>query len=250
MSIVSSDLIAYCSASRPTDDVSTTGGAIDALYRPVFTQMSANSTLEVVSSAVGDTTQVVTLIGRDAGGVYSTSTATLNGTTAVAFSPATTFERILSVSMSATATGTVTVRNSSAGTTWGTIPIGEKGFFAMFINAASSASGSTTRYEKFFWKNTNGTLTLTSSQVTLTADSVGDLNMGLATTIDDTATVANRTSAPAGVSFVGLSTAQNVPNSGNLTNGSGIGVWMKLSLATNASPIRNTFTTQLSGNTV
>lgn len=248
MSIVASDLICYGAASRVTADTGTVGGAIDALYRPVFTQMTSNHALEAVSSSAGDTTQVLTITGRDATGTYSTSTVTLSGTSPVQLSPATVFQRILSASLSATCAGTVTVRTTSAGATWGTIPIGEKGFFAMFINSASAGS-TQTRWEKIFWKNTNGSLTLTSSQVTLTADPQTPIfSIGVCAAIDDSTTITNRVTTP-GVTFAGLSVAQNVPNSQNLPSGSAIGVWIQQALPSNQTPLNSTFTTQLSGNT-
>jgi hypothetical protein len=249
MSITSSELICYGSASRPTADTGTVGGAIDAVNRPVFTQMTANSALEVVSSSASDTTQVVTVTGRDATGAFVTCTATLNGTTAVALAPTTTFQRILSCSLSANGVGTVTLRNTSAGTTWGTVPIGERGFYSMFTNAVSGAS-STVRYEKLFWKNTDSTLSLTSSTVTLTADPSSITQIGLPSTINDSGTATNRVTAPSSVTFVGVGVAQSVPNSGSLTAGSGIGVWVSQTLAINAAPLQSTFTTQLAGNTV
>lgn len=248
MSIVATDLICYGSASRTTSDSGTVGGAIDPLYRPVFTQMTSNHALEAVSSSASDTTQVLTITGRDAAGVLQTSTVTLNGTTAAQLSPATVFQRILTASLSATCLGTVTVRTTSAGTTWGTIPIGEKGFYAMFINSASSGS-TQTRWEKVFWKNINGSITLTSSQITLTADpNTPIFSVGVAAAIDDTTTITNRMTSP-GVTFVGLSVAQNVPNSQNLPAGSAIGVWVQQALPSNQTPLNSTFTSQLSGNT-
>lgn len=248
MSIVAGDLICYGAASRVTSDSGTVGGAIDALFRPVFTQMTSNHALEAVSSSASDTTQTLTVVGRDAAGVLSTSTVVLTGTSAAQLSPATVFQRILSVSLSATALGVVTVRTTSAGATWGTIPIGEKGFYAMFINSASAGS-TQTRWEKIFWKNTNGSLTLTSSQVTLTADpNTPIFSIGVAAAIDDSTTITNRITTP-GVTFVGLSVAQSVPNSQNLPSGSAIGVWIQQALPTNQTPLNSTFTTQLSGNT-
>ena len=60
----------------------------------VFTQLVANDDVEVVSSSGSDTTQVVTVDGRDAGGAFVTATATLNGTTPVAV-PGGTYTRVL-----------------------------------------------------------------------------------------------------------------------------------------------------------
>lgn len=249
MSITSAELIGYGAASRPIDDVSTTGGAIDIQDRPVFTQLGSNAALECLSANAGDTTQTLTVTGRDATGTYSTSTAALNGTSIIQLSPATVFERVLTAHLSGTAAGVVTLRKTSAGSTIGTIPVGELGFFAMFINSFSSGSGQL-RYEKMFFKNTDGTLTLTSSTVTLTADPVGGVfTAGVAASLSDTATIANRLAAPGGISFAAFNVAQNVPNSGNLTAGSGIGVWILQTLGINQAPAKNTFTVSLSGNT-
>jgi hypothetical protein len=248
LSIVSAELIAYGAASRPLDDSSTVGGAIDPLNRPVFTQLDSNGALEVVSAAGGDTTQVVTVTGRDAAGVYSTSTATLTGTSPAQLSPATVFERVLTCTLNNTAAGIVTLRKTSAGATVGTIPIGEKGFFAMFINSFSSGSG-LVRYEKLFLKNTNGTLALTSSTVTLSADSVGGvITAGVCAALDGSTTSTNRLTDP-GVVYASFNVAQSVPNSGNLTAGSAIGVWIRQTLGINQAPAKATFAMTISGNT-
>lgn len=227
----------------------TTGGAISTTHRPAFTQLASNGTLEAISSNAGDTTQVITVLGRDATGSLKTSTATLNGTSAVALSPATTFERVLTCSIGASAAGTVTLRKSSAGAVVGTIPIGERGFDAFFINAASAGTQQV-RYEKLFWKNTHGTLTLPSSTVTMTADPSSVMQQGIALTVDDTATIANRLAVPAGIAFVGLSSAQSVPSGGDLVAGSAIGVWHSQTLAINAAALRTTWTSEIDGNSV
>src|SRR5260370_1363698 len=161
MSILAAELIAYGAASKPQDDVSTSGGAIDALNRPVFTQLTVNAVIGVGSSAAGDTTQGVTILGRDATGTLVTTTLTLNGTTEV--DGAQTSERLLSVSLGTNAAGTVTVKQGVPGSTIATIIPAERGFYALFIQSFSTTSQQV-RYEKIFWKNaTIGTLTLTSA---------------------------------------------------------------------------------------
>ena len=198
MSITTAELIAYGSTSRPINDTTTTGGAIDTKNQPVFTQLGSSSTLEVLSSSGSDTSQTVTVTGRDASGVYQTSTATLSGTSPQAL---------------------------SAGTTQ-------------------------TRYEKLFLANTDATLTLTSATVTLTADPVGGVfTAGVAASLNDSVTIANRTNAPAGIVFAAFNVSQSVPNSGNLTNGSAIGVWILQTLAASQAATKNTFTVTLQGNT-
>jgi hypothetical protein len=249
MSVIASELVFYGSLDRPTSDNTITGGGIDIQNRPVFTQLGSNAALEVVSSAGGDVTQTLTVTGRDAASVYQTSTATLNGASAVQLSPATIFQRVLTVALSGTAAGTITLRKTSAGATLGTIPPGELGFFAMFINSYSSGA-SQVRWEKVFLKNTDPTLALVLATVTLSADSVGGLiTAGVGTALNDTTTIANRKTAPAGISFAAFGVPQGVPNSGSLTSGSAVSVWVCQALGVNQAVIDSTFAITVQGST-
>ena len=207
--------------------------------------MAANDTLEMLSSAAGDTTQTVTVTGRDAAGSIATEVKTLNGTTVVSFT--TTLERVLKMVMSATAVGTITVRRSASGPTVATLAIGETNSHISFQRSASEA-GATTRYEKFFWKNTHATLTLQNAKVTLTADPDSKIKLALAATKDDSATVTNRKTSP-GLTFVDDSVDQTVPG-GTLEAASGIGTWIEQSLLANDTARRTTYTTKLAGDTV
>lgn len=245
MSIVATDLIAYSVASIPTDDVSTTGGAIDITRRPVFTQFTSNAVVALISD--GTDVRVATIVGRDATGAVVTENVTL--TNAVEVLSVNTYERIQSINLaSSSGTRTVTVKQGSGGTTVTTIPINEVGFHMMFQNAASAVA-TQTRYEKMFWKNTNATLTLTSSTMTLTVDASTKINIGIETSLGGTDTVTNRLTAPSGPTYVGVGTAQALPSSGNLAAGSTIAVWVRQSLASNDVAQKNSFTTQLAGNT-
>lgn len=245
MSIVASDLVFYNAADEPADDVSTGGGTIDTLRRPDFTQITAAETIDVSSSVVGDTTQTVTITGRLADGSLASETKTLNGTTAVTTANA--YERILKAELSATCTGSVTVKGHTSATTFRVIPAGERGFQALFQQLASDPSSPTTWYAKLFIKNTNGSLALTSSVVKENADPSGLIDFGLAASLNDTATIANRKTAPAGVTFA--STAANVPNSQSLSSGAAIGVWLRLSLASGNAPLKTSWTGEIDGNT-
>lgn len=247
MSIVTSDLVFYNSANMSTDSVSTTGGAIDALRRPDFTQMAGSPTekIDIVSTAGGDTTQTVTITGRLADGSLASETLSLNGATPV--SSTNLYERLLKAEMSATAAGTVSVKGHTSATVFRTIPIGERGFQAMFQQLASSTTGATNWYEKIFVKNTNGTLALTSATVTINADPNGLMTFWLAASLNDSATVANRTTAPGGSAFT--TGPQNVANSQNLSSGSAQGIWMRLALAQNNAALRSTVTMEIDGNT-
>src|SRR5581483_11952248 len=240
MSITAAELKTYGSANMPEDDTSTSGGAIDTATKVEFTDISAPDTVNLVSSAAGDTTQLVTITGS----------ATLNGTTPVTVTPggAGTFERILKIVMGATAVGTVTATKTTGGATIATLEPGITKVRRLFYDSFSTASP-TTRYEKIFWKNTDGSLTLTNAVIQLFADPSSKLLLGLATAKNDSGSVANRLTAPGGVTFVGVGVNQSVPGT-TLEAGAVIGTWIELSLLANDSPLKSTGTTQLQGNSV
>ena len=245
MPIVATDLVKYGAASRPSDDVSTTGGAIDTLDRPDITQLTANAQIAVISD--GADTRTVTVQGRNAAGAVISDVITLNG--AVEALGTLTFERILTITLSTTsASRTVTVRQGAGGATRATIGLNELTRTSLFRQSASE-TGVTLRYEKTFWKNNHGSLTLNSAQVRLTADPDARIRLGLATSINDTATVTNRKTAPAGVSFVDDNVYQSVPG-GVLTAGDRIGVWWELNLPANDIAHRTSATDELSGTSV
>lgn len=264
MAIVASDLVAYASINvaldppGPTSDTTTTGGAIDLDYRVIFTDLGANDDVEVVSAAGGDTTQSCTVVARDATGASVTQTVTLNGTTAVIFSALSgdgIVTDIQSFGMDADAVGIVTLRRSVAGTTISTVPIGERGFIRLFRNLSSAASA-VTAYEKIFWKNTHATLSLLTAIIKENADPTAKVEFALEDAIDDTGTVTNRLTAPAAGDLAsgGFSSSDQALSTidlgtADLAAGLAIGVWIKLSLLADDSPIQNTYTTELSGST-
>lgn len=246
MSIVAAELILYGALSRPEDDVATSGGAIDPDNRATMVQMAANDTLEVLSDNAGDTTQLVTVTGRNAAGAVFSDSKTLSGTTPVSFTG--TFERVQKVVMDSDAVGSVTIRRASAGPTVGVIPPAERGFFIMFINSASEPSP-TTRFEKVHWLNTNVSLTLNASLVQLFADPSAVIRQAVETAKNDSTTVTNRKTTPGSVTFVDDGVDQSVPST-VLESASSIGVWIELALASDNVPIRDTFTTRLAGTSI
>lgn len=244
MPIAATDLIAFGAASRPEDDVAASGGAIDLTDRPVFTQLTANSVIAVVSD--GADTRVVTIAGRNAAGARVTEALTLNGATEVVGT--TTFERILKVTVGAAdAARTITVKQGSAGPTRATIPINEIGVFALFIESASETAA-TTRFEKTFWKNIHASLTLNSAQVRLAADPAAKIRHGVVAAKNDSTSVANRKTSP-GVTFADDNIDQAVPGN-TLEAASAIGVWWELALGISDAPVRNTFTSRVTGTSV
>ena len=246
MSIVAADLVEYHAATQSDADGVAVGGAIDTLRRPDFTQVTAGDTVEAVSSAAGDTTQTLTIEARKADGTIVSETKTLTGTTAVVFSGNGAIDRILKAELSASTTGSITVRKNAAGATYRVIPAGERGFSMVFRKTSSDTAGARSYYAKTFWKNTNGVNALLGAQVSESADPTGLVDFGLATAVNDSGTATNRQTAPAGVTFA--STAANVPGT-DLASGAAIGLWRKLALAQNNAAIRSSHTSQLSGST-
>lgn len=245
MPIVAADLIAYNCLNRPTDDTSTGGGAIDPDVRPSFTQLTANDDTEAVSTSASDT-GTLTINGRAATGATNSTTIVLAGTTVV--TNATIFERILDVTNSVDAVGTVTYRRQPSGATIFTIVPTERGCSALF-KRSTSESGIAIRYDKTFWRNAHASLTLNDAKVRLTADPDARIRQGVHTAKGDTATIANRKAAPAGVTFVDDNVDQAVPTD-TLAASENIGVWWEENLPASDPAHRTTFTSQLSGTTI
>lgn len=247
-SIVSADLVVFHAATQSDSDSGTVGGAIDLLRRPDFTQMTANDTIQGISSSGADTSQTLTIEARTASGTVVSETKTLTGATLITFSVNGTVERILKAELSATCAGTITVRSTTGpGTNFSkTIPIGERGFSAVFRKGASNVSSVVNYYAKLFWKNTNATNALLGANVTESADPTGLVTHGLATSVNDSGTATTRLTAPASVTFA--STAANVPGT-DLAATAAIGTWLNLTLAAGNAAIRSTYTSALNGST-
>lgn len=244
MPIVDTDLLVFSPANVPEDDATTSGGARSTTSRPTLTQLSAASVVAVISD--GADVRDITVTGRLPNGTVDTEVITLTG--AVEAVGAKTFERLLNVVASGTdAARTVEVREGAGGTVRATITPNETTRHIMFQQSASDAVP-VARYEKQFWLNNHATIALTSSALMLTADPSAKIEMGVATAIDDAGSVADRLTAPGGVTFVDDNVSQSVPG-GVLDAGEAIGVWIEQSLAADDTPYKSTFTTRLSGQT-
>lgn len=252
MSVADTDILFYGSTVMPDDDTDTeVGGAMDDTCKIEMTELTPAGTVEMVSSSGSDTTQTVTITGRNASGVIVTETKTVAGTGVVAFT--TTWERILKVVMSATALGVITIRKASAGTTWVTLAIGLVQCRRLFYGALSEATGGAARtyYEKIFAYNSNDTFALTSAIIKEYADPSTVCSFAVETSLDGTDTNGagnNRQVAPAGYTF--NSTQKSVANSANFTEETGQGIWMKLDLVTGLSPTKTSVTMRVDGNTI
>lgn len=249
MAIISTDLIAFASANMPDTDTAVNGGAIDTLRRTDFTQLTANDDLEVISTSASDT-QNCTITARNAAGSIVSETRALTGTTAAIFATLGVVERVLSVELATAAVGTVTVRRSVAGATVRAIPVGERGFMALFRKAASDPAVQKDYYTKVFLKNNHATLSLLSAVVKQNADPAARITHLLAAAVNDTATSTNRVTAPAAADTQDPDTFDDtdktVPGT-DLAAGAAIGVWLRLRLPAADPPHRTTYTTEIAG---
>lgn len=247
MSIVSADIVAYASLNMPTAETGTAGGGIDVVNRVVFTDLAANDKVEVLSSAAGDTTQMVAVTGRLATGALATETLALNGTSVV--QGAVTFERIEKVLMDADAVGIVTVRRFGNAGAIGTIPIAERGFQRLFISAYSDPSSGKDYYTKIFIKNAHATLAFLNASIVENADPTTLITFALEDAVNDTHTVTNRLTAPIANVTAFNNAAKNVPGT-DLGPGARIGTWVKMSLAAAQAAFKSTWTVEADGQTV
>jgi len=247
MSISTTDIKVYGSAVMPDlDATASVGGAIDLTKKVEFTDISPTGTVEMISALAADTTQTVTIYGRNAAGEEINEAKVLNGVSTVAFT--TEFERISKTVIASAATGTVTVRKSGAGDTLITAEAGILEIRKPFYNATAPTTGNTDYYEKIFFKNTHATLSLTSAQIVESADPSTKITFGLDAALGSTTTITNRLTAPDGIVFD--STTKDVANSGNHTAGASQGVWLKLSVTSSDVPTKTTYTLQETGNTI
>lgn len=144
-----SDLLWRGSAVMPDDDTPTgIGGAIDLSRKVTFHDVSG--TVQAVSSAAGDTTQTITVHGRNSAGTIVNVGIALNGLTAV--TNAQVFAQLLKAVKSATCAGDVAVEAQSAERT-GTAQAGTAGDITLDAGA-SAVDGA---YEFMVIRLTGGT---------------------------------------------------------------------------------------------
>ena len=266
MSVVASDLVFYCSANMPTADTGTSGGGIDDNYRPVLStgqHSGAATTIELASSngaADGGGAKRVTIVGRTGAGTIVTENINVSSTNNQMTVSSNSYDRILTAEYNnggtpADATGTITIQKSSGGTVITTIVPGERGFKICFYDSAAPTSGTTERYEKVYIKNNNSTSALTNATVALTASTGSVIDFGFSA-VSSTQSVANRTSAPASVSFFGDTAAHSITSlsgevatSGTLANSEFRGIWLKQTLTNASSAAEGTASFTVAGTT-
>jgi hypothetical protein len=246
MPITAADLKGFLAANMPENDTGTSGGGISTAGKFEITDLAANDALEALSSNAADT-MTLTLTGRNAAGAIVSETKALTGTTVVSFTVLATIKDFLKALLASAAAGTITVRRAGAGATVCTLEPAVTKAIRLFYDSTSE-SGITLRYEKVYYKNTHGTLTLTSAAIKLTSDPAARYRIGGAPSIDDTGSVANRKTAPGSVTFVDDNVSQSVPT-GQIAAGSGIGIWVEQNLPANDPAHDNTLSIELAGST-
>ncbi len=251
MSIANSDIIVYGAANIAEDDVSTQGGAIATTIRYVFSDSTLANTLaetvEVLSSNVGDTTQTVTVYGRNAAGSLINEVFNLAGTTVQ--NGGTTFQTINKIVINASHAGTVTVRKASDNTAIAALETGVLQVRRLWIGIAADASGGSSRafYEKIFIKNTHASLNYLSTVISEITDTPAVITFDLEDAVNDNNSTASRlNTAPTGMLGSFDSAAKNCPGT-DLAFGSAIGVWLKITLPAGNAAILDTYVLRAAG---
>ncbi len=254
MPVTAADLVYYGAASIAEDDSSTQGGAIDTTVRYVFDSATLpntlNDTIEMLSSNVGDTSQTVLVTGRNAGGSIITENFSLNGTTVV--NGVTTFQRILKITVSATHSGTVTVRKESDNSLIVDIESGVLEVRKPFYNTSSDEIGGSSRefYEKIFIKNNHLSLFLLGAVISEQADPEVVIDFNLENSVNGSEDIASRlNTSPGDVTGSFDSSPKSIPGS-DLESGDAVGIWCRLTLSAGHDPILSSFTMRIAGNSI
>lgn len=121
----------------------------------------------------------------------------------------------------------------------------------LFFDSSANPPGGLEKryYDKGFYENTDGVLSLTSAQVIEFADASGLVAFGLATTLNDSGGNGggnNRQVAPGGITF---DSADKSVVGGVLGPGDDQGIWFELVLAGGAASLNTTYVPELQGNT-
>jgi len=252
MPVLDSDIVFYGAASMPDDDAPLAiGGAIDLTTRIAFEDIVATDQIEILSSNAGDTTQTVTIHGRNAAGEVISDALSLNGTTLVL--SALTFERVSKVVVSAAHAGNITIRDEGTDTEIMLIESGVLQVRTPFYHASAEDGGGAERkyYDKIFARNNHATLSLTSAVIIENADPSAKVAFALESTLNGSDTNGagnNRQVAPGGYTFD--SADKNVVNGQNHTAQAAQGIWLELTLAAGTAAAKSSWTVEEAGVTV
>jgi hypothetical protein len=260
VSLIASEFTVFDCTSNAEDDVSTVGGAIDLTSALIDQnpEPSGSADGSAKSTIGGDTTQTATLRYRGASGKIYSASGLLNGLVAVDLTSgqAEPFpERMLSVSVSAAVSGNISFAAPFNTNIFATLALPYVGATVptrgrrMFNQTYSVPGSTTTFYDKLFWRNNNNTgFTALSPTYRITADPQALILQGIHTSKNDSATIANRLTAPAGITFVD----DNVDQVGSdlANNADYQGVWIQMVVPAAQAAVKSTFTTQITVGTI
>jgi len=244
MSIVPSDIVIYSSQNMPLDDSSVAGGSINSGIRVVFEDVTNTGVITAFSSSALDTGNI-TVVGRDVVGIITNDTFQLNGTSPVAGTQ--NFERIISCSVDNISSGNISI---SGNIFLGSIYQNESGFTRPFYNATANPNGGADKvlYEKVFIKNNNTTNALLDATVQeISSGLYSKIQFGLEKGQNYNESVANRLTAPTGVTSYG-SGISGVSNT-NISPLDAQGVWLKFDLNAGDSAQDSFYQLQIAGGT-
>lgn len=246
MSVLTTDIVFYSSASMPTGDSDASGGAINSGIRVVFDDIVATDVIEA-SGNISDSGNL-TIFGRSAVGSIVSEVLPLSGTIIVTGS--TSFERILTVTSDAIASGDIVLRDSSTNVTIGTIPIRESGFLRPFYSATAEASGGSDKelYEKVFLMNLNTSGALLTTTVTEISSGVfSKVAFALEDTVQSTQSITNRLAVPTGTGPFGSGASGIVGD--DLDPLEFLGIWLQLDLNAGDAAQNSFYQLQVNGST-
>ena len=247
MPITASQLQKYAPVNTPENNSSISGGAID-ITTTLKSFVQASATIPKIASSNAGDSMNVTLYGIDATGNVVSETKALSGTSQVAFTQS--FVYLLKLTTSSAPAGNVTVYMNDGTTVIVVLDAGKRNNRVQFYDAASDENTEIFLYEKEYWKNEHGTLSLTTSRLALTADSIEDATHDVQVAVEASSdqSVANRLTAPSGgLTFVDEATDILI---GSLAAGASKGLWTRCRLGAAAAQVRGTYQTRLAGQTV
>jgi hypothetical protein len=254
MAVSLTDIVVYGAANTAEADGSTHGGAINTAVRYVFSDSTLantlNTNIKAYSSLAADDSHLA-IVGRDSTGVIVSGIVPLSGVTTV--TNHVTFERILKLkSLGGTHHGTISVSGVGTSAILGAMESGVNEIRRPFYNVSADPSSGSSKdfYEKVFVKNNNATNALLEVTVAESGDPTGKVTFALASGQNDTQSIANRRSTPPTfITSDGFSSSDKTIPGTNLLPSSGIGVWLKLTLAAGDSATKSTYTLGVNGNT-
>ena len=238
------DVRIYGCANHAENDTSTQGGAIDrtvilSFDEPILMN-GLNDTIDIYSLDDTDTTQTLTITGRNSSGTIVSENYNINGTT-VQFG-STTFQQVLKIVCSASHAGDlVFVDNTNSkvlgrllGTTNAPGGTAELTLRRPFYDIRIPTSGINTYYEKVFLRNNSGS-TYYYVNIYETKDEWMNVTFDLAAAKNDSESVTNRKTAPNLTLGSFNNEKKGVPGT-HLSSGDAIGIWLKIDISAGMLP--------------